>query len=202
MLTMHGEIDLWIKIAYTALLAVILPTYAVWWGWRNFLWFSDIALITTGVALWLDNSLLASMMALAVLVPELLWTASYFGRLLFGIRVTDLAGYMFDPRKPLFVRALSLFHIILPAVLLWMLHGLGYDPRALIGQTLLAWLVLPVTYAVISPADENINWVRGPDKLQQRIPPRAWLALIMLAFPIGLYFPTHLVLQALFARAS
>ena len=81
---MHGEIDLWIKIAYTALLAVILPTYAVWWGWRNFLWFSDIALITTGVALWLDNSLLASMMALAVLVPELLWTASYFGRLLFS----------------------------------------------------------------------------------------------------------------------
>jgi hypothetical protein len=198
---MHGEIDLWIKIAYTGLVAVILPTWAVWWGWRNFLWFSDIALITTAVALWLDNSLLASMMALAVLVPELLWTASYFGRLLFGTRVTDLAGYMFDTRKPLFVRALSLFHVVLPPVLLWMLHELGYDGRAVMAQTLLAWIVLPATYAVTSPSGENINWVHGPDKLQQRVPPLAWLALLMFAYPIGLYFPTHLVLQMLFARS-
>ena len=199
---MHGEIDLWIKVAYTALLAVILPTWVVWWGWRNFLWFSDIALITTGFALWLDNSLLASMMALAVLVPELLWSVSYFGRLIFGIRVTNLAGYMFDTRKPIYVRALSLFHVVLVVVLLWMLNELGYDRRALIAQTLLAWIVLPVTYAVTSPSGENINWVRGPDKFQQRIPPLAWLALLMLAFPLGLYLPTHLVLQALFAPAG
>ena len=195
---MQGEIDLWIKITYTGLLAVIVPTYAVWWGWRNFLWFSDIALISVGIALWLDNSLIASMMALAVLIPELLWSASYFGRLLFGIRVTNLAGYMFDQRKPLFVRALSLFHVILPVVLLWMLYELGYDPHALIAQTLLAWIVLPVTYAVTSPSDENINWVRGPGKLQQRVPPLAWLGLLMVAFPIGLYVPTHFLLDAIF----
>jgi hypothetical protein len=199
---MHAEIDLWIKIAYTAQLAVILPTYAVVWGWRNFLWFSDIALITTGIALWLDSALLASMMALAVLLPELLWSASYFGRLLFGIRITDLAGYMFDAQRSRFVRALSLFHVVIPAVLIWMLHELGYDRRALIGQTVLAWIVLPFTYAVTTPADENINWVRGPDKIQRRVPPLAWLALLMLAFPIGLYLPTHFALQALFARAG
>jgi hypothetical protein len=197
-----GEIALWIKIAYTVQLAVIIPTYTVVWGWRNFLWFSDIALITTGIALWLDSALLASMMALAVLLPELLWNASYFGRLLFGWRVTDLAGYMFDQRKPLFVRALSLFHVVLPAVLLWMLHGLGYDPRALPAQTLLAWIVLPTTYAVTTPADENINWVRGPDKLQRRVPPLAWLAFLMLAFPIGLYLPTHFALRAFFGTVG
>lgn len=198
---MHAEIALWIKIAYTLQLAVILPTYTVVWGWRNFLWFSDIALITTGIALWLDSALLASMMALAVLLPELLWSASYFGRLLFGIRVTDLAGYMFNPAKPRFVRALSLFHVVVPAVLIWMLHELGYDARALIGQTLLAWIVLPLTYAVTTPADENINWVRGPDKLQQRVPPLVWLGFLMLAFPIGLYLPTHWALKQLFAPA-
>lgn len=199
---MHVEIALWIKIAYTVQLAVILPVYAVMWGWRNFLWFSDIALIATGVALWLDSALLASMMALAVLLPELLWSASYFGRLLFGLRVTDLAGYMFDERKPRFVRALSLFHVVLPAVLIWMLFELGYDSRALAGQTLLAWIVLPVTYAVTTPSDENINWVRGPDKLQRRVQPLVWLAFLMLAFPIGLYLPTHFALQALFAHAG
>jgi len=195
-------IELWIKLAYSALLAVILPTYVRWWGWKNFLWFSDIALIATGIALWLHSSLLASMMALAVLLPELVWSASYFGRLLFGLRVTDLAGYMFDTRKPRFLRALSLFHVVLPVVLLWMLHELGYDRRALIAQTLLAWIVLPVSYAVTTPQDENINWVRVPARLRQGMPPLAWLALAMLAFPIGLYLPTHVALQALFSPAS
>jgi len=38
------------------------------------------------------GALIASMMALAVLPPELLWWASYFGRLLFGTRITELAG--------------------------------------------------------------------------------------------------------------
>jgi len=139
------------------------------------------------------------MMALAVLLPELLWSASYFGRLLFGLRITDLAGYMFDRRKPLFVRALSLFHVVVPAVLIWMLHELGYDPRALPAQTLLAWAVLPTTYAVTTPSDENINWVRGPGRLQRRVHPLVWLAFLMLAFPVGLYLPTHFALQALFA---
>jgi hypothetical protein len=137
-------------------------------------------------------------MAVAVLLPELLWNASFFMRLLFRIRVTDLAGYMFDAGSPRFVRALSLFHVVLPIVLLWMLHELGYDARALLGQTLLAWVVLPLTYAVTTPQGENINWVRGPGDLQRRVPPLAWLALLMLAFPVGLYLPTHFALRALF----
>lgn len=48
---MDGDIPLWIKIAYTGLLTVIVPVYAMCYGWRNFLWFSDIALIATGIAL-------------------------------------------------------------------------------------------------------------------------------------------------------
>jgi hypothetical protein len=133
---MHDAVDLWVAIAYTGLVALIVPVYAVAWGWRNFLWFSDIALITTVAALWLHSRLLASMMALAVLAPDLVWCTSYFGRLLFGIRATDLAGYMFDSTKSRFVRGLSLFHLVLPLVLLWLLHEHGYDERALVAQTL------------------------------------------------------------------
>lgn len=196
---MNGDIPLLLKIAYTGLLTVILPVYAVRYGWRNFLWFSDIALIGTGIALWLENSFIASMMAVAVLLPEVLWNVSYFARLLFGLHVSDLAGYMFDRKKSRFLRALSLFHVVLPIVLLWMLGRLGYDPRAPLAQTLLAWFVLPVTYAVIRPGDENINWVCGLGKRQNRIPPLVYLALAMLAYPIGLYLPTHFALNALFA---
>jgi hypothetical protein len=194
-----GEIPLVLKLAYTSALAVILPVYAVWWGWRNFLWFSDIALVGTGIALWLESPLVASMMAVAVLLPELLWNVSYFARLLFGVRMSDLAGYMFDREKPRFLRALSLFHVALPIVLLWMLDRLGYDPRALPAQTALAWIVLPLTYAVLRPGDENINWVRGVGERQNKLPPLVYLALLMLAFPIGLYLPTHFALDALFA---
>jgi len=193
-----GEFDLWIKIAYTAFVAGIVPVYWRYYGWRNFLWFSDIALFTTGVALWLDSPLLVSMMAVAVLLPELLWSVSFFARLLFGTRVTSLAGYMFDPRKPLFLRALSLFHIVLPIVMLWMLQRFGYDSRALVAQTVLAWIVLPLTYVVLRPGDENVNWVRGFGEPQQRITPRSYLTLLMLAFPVCIYMPTHWVLKALF----
>lgn len=195
---MPGEFDLWVKIAYTALVAVIVPVYWRYYGWRNFLWFSDIALFTTGVALWLESSVLVSMMAVAVLLPEVLWTVSFVTRLLFGVRATDLAGYMFDPRKPFFLRALSLFHLVLPIVMLWMLQRLGYDPRALVMQTALAWIVLPLTYAVLRPGDENVNWVRGFGKPQQRIAPGRYLALLMLAFPVCIYIPTHWALKILF----
>lgn len=197
---MDGDIPLWIKIAYTGLLAVILPVYAVRYGWRNFLWFSDIALIATGIALWLESSLIASMMAVGVLLPEVLWNVSYFARLLFGLHASDLAAYMFDRKESCFLRALSLFHVVLPVVLIGMLDRLGYDPRAPLAQTLLAWIVLPMTYAVVRPADENINWVYGLDRRQKRLPPLMFLALIMLASPVGVYLPTHFALTALFAR--
>ena len=55
-------IPLPLKIGYTLFLCVLVPVYWVKWGPKNFLWFSDIALLTTGVALWLESSLLASMM--------------------------------------------------------------------------------------------------------------------------------------------
>ena len=196
---MEDTLPLWIKLGYTGMVAVILPVYAVRYGWRNFLWFSDIALVTTAVALWLESALLASMMAVGVLLPELLWNVSFFGRLLFGVRATDLAGYMFDPGTPRYLRALSLFHLVLPVTLLWMVDRLGYDTRALVAQTVLAWTVLPVTYAVVRPHDENVNWVYGPGPRQSRLSPRSYLVLLMLLFPAIVYLPTHFALKTWFS---
>jgi hypothetical protein len=115
------------------------------------------------------------------------------GRQLFG-----LSEYMFDSRKPLYLRALSLFHVGLPVVLVWMVSRLGYDRRAWAFQTLVALIVLPVTYRFTDPTD-NINWVRGPGSTAQtRIPPLAYLAMVMVFFPLVVYLPTHLLLQGLF----
>lgn len=199
---MEAQLPLLLKLGYTALCAVIAPIWLRVYGPANFLWFSDIALFTTAVALWLESALLASMMALAVLGPELVWAVSFFGRLLFGLRVSDLADYMFDAAKPRFVRALSAaFHLVMPLVLLWMVATLQYDARALPAQTLLAWVVLPLTYRLTTPED-NINWVYGfSGGPQRRLPPLGYLALLMVLVPVCLYGPTHFVLNAAFGHA-
>jgi hypothetical protein len=191
-------IPFWLKAIYTLYVAIILPVYFKKYGPGNFLWFSDIALIVTVAALWFESSLLASMMLVAILLPELVWNIGFFTGLLMGKPIFGLADYMFDTDKPLYLRALSLFHIFLPLLLLWLVFRLGYDSNALIAQTCVAWIVLPLTYWLTDPA-ENINWVHGPaGKKQTRLPPLLHLALLMLAFPLLIYFPTHLLLQAVF----
>jgi len=193
-------IPLWLKLGYSAMVVAIVPVYYVYYGLANFLWFSDIALVVTAVALCTESRLLASMMAVAVLFPELLWNVSFFSRLLLRARVSALADYMFDPAIPLWIRVLSLFHIPMPLVLVWMLARLGYDRRALVAQTALAWVVFPLTYVLTDPK-ENINWVFGPGgRPQHRLPPRVYLGLLLIVFPLIVYVPTHLMLTALFGR--
>jgi hypothetical protein len=190
-------IPLWLKLAYTGFVAITVPVYAAKYGFRNFLWFSDIGLLLTVPALWLESSLLASMMAIGLLLPEVFWNASYFWRLLTGRRLAGLTDYMFDQRKPQYLRALSLFHVFLPLLLLWLVSRLGYDPRALAAQTVLAWIVLPASYWLTDPR-ENVNWVFGPsNEPQNRMPPLLYLALLMAGFPVLIYFPAHLLFRAL-----
>ena len=191
-------IPLWIKLAYTLFVAITMAIYATKYSRGNLLWFSDIALLATVPALWFESPFLASMMAVGVLLPEALWNVSFFGQLLTGKRISGLTEYMFDARKSLYLRALSLFHVFLPALLFWMVAQLGYEPAALIAQTGLAWVVLPLCYWITNPA-ENINWVFGfGNKPQKRMAPLAYLGLLMVGFPVFIYLPTHLLLWSLF----
>ncbi len=191
-------IPLWIKVAYTVMVLIIVAVYIFKYPLGNFLWFSDIALLVTAVALWLESPLLASMMAVGTLLPETLWNVGFFGQLLTGRRVSGLTDYMFDAGLPRYLRALSLFHVVLPVLGLWLVARLGYDPRALAAQTVLAWVVLLLSYRLTDPK-ENVNWVFGwGAKPQQRIPPLLYLALLLAGFPALIHFPTHLMLQRLF----
>lgn len=193
-------IPLWLKIAYTLFLCVLVPAY---WrlaeaGPRNFLWFSDIALLATGVALWLEDSLIASTMAVGVLLPEIFWNLGFFVRLATGRSITRLTEYMFEPWRPLFGRLLSLFHIFLPPLLVWLVARLGYDERALVTMIVVSSVVFPVTYAVTKP-EHNINWVHGWEgKVPWGLSPLKYLVLQMVTFPITVFVPTHFVLRALF----
>lgn len=193
------QIPLWLKISYTLFICILVPVYWVQYGPGNFLWFSDIALLTTAATLWLGSSLLTSMMALSVVVLESIWIVDFLIGLVAGSSVIGLSAYMFDSKISLPIRALSLFHLFLPPLLVWLLYRLGYDKRALIAQTLLAWIVLPASYLLTKPS-ENINWVYGMGGGTQKwMPAPLYLVLLMIAFPVVLYLPTHYLLKKLFS---
>src|SRR5437763_3475024 len=84
------RIPLWLKLAYTAFVAAIVPVYVRQYGWRNFLWFSDVALFLTLPALWLAHPLPASMQAVSITVPETGWAIDLIARQLFGTRLIGL----------------------------------------------------------------------------------------------------------------
>ena len=109
---------------------------------------------------------------------------------------------MFDPKIPLFIRALSCFHIGLPLLLLWALHRLGYDRRAFFCQTILALVVLPLSYLFSNPR-ENVNWVYDfGETAQGTLPAPIFLALVMLIYPIAIYLPAHLLFGKIFHPAG
>jgi len=127
---------------YTAFVGVLGPSYWASYGPANFLWFSDVALFVTLAALWLESPFLASMQAVSVVFLELVWVADFLVRLLSGVQVVGLSSYMFDPGLPAYLRGLSLFHLVLPFLLLWLVWRLGYDRRAWLAQAAAALVVL------------------------------------------------------------
>lgn len=200
----RGRVPLWLKLAYTAFVAVVLPIYWKQYTPFNFLWFCDVALLTTLAGLWLESPLLFSMQATAIVLPQFLWQVDLMAHLFTGYNGLGLSAYMFDPTIPLFIRALSLFHFWLPLLLLWLVWRLGYDRRALLAQTLYGWLVLVLCFLLVhdiaAPAG-NVNKVLGwsDAAAQTAMAPWLWLLVLMAAIPACIYTPTHLLLRRVFA---
>lgn len=186
---------LWLKIFETSFVVVLVVIYARTWGWANFLWFSDIALIGSVPALWLEDPLLTSAMALLIVVPDSFWGVSYLARLATGRRISGLSDYMFDATKPRWLRALSLFHLWLPLLLLSMVMTLGYRPEALAIVWIGGYVVLWICRRFTDPA-ENINWAFGlggrPSSGTTSLRP---FALTLAALPLVVWVPTHFLLE-------
>jgi hypothetical protein len=209
---MEMLIPLWIKIVYTGFVCVLVVVYWRDYGLTNFLYFCDLALLVTFVALWLESPLLTSAATVGILIPEAFWLADFLARL-FGFRISGMTEYLFDPRIPLFTRCLSLFHLWLPFLVLWILSRTGYDPWGLVLWTGIAWVDLPVSYffmpAPPAPRNDpkrpvNINYVYGfgNDKPQNWMPSTWYFLLMMIGLPVAVFLPTHLLLRSLFPAST
>jgi hypothetical protein len=190
---MEGMIPLWLKLGYGVFVPFLIVVYWPRYGPSNFLWLSDIALFFAAAAVIFENPRLASMPAVGVLPLEIFWTIDFILLGRFG-----LTSYMFDKQYPLWLRAISLFHLALPPTLLWMLWRFGYDPAAFPVQVVLTIAVLFFCYAFTDP-EKNINWVYGPgEKPQKKMQPRRYFAILVVGIPLCVITPTHFVLLWLF----
>ena len=192
----------WLVGSYSVFIAVLVPVYWIYLGPQNFLWGCDIALLLTLLALWRKAALPASMALLVTLIPDIVWNVDFLLHLVFGRDVlgANATAYMFEQSMPVFVRALSLFHVFLAPLLVWVIYRIGYDPRALSRMLLLTWVVIPASYWV-TDANKNVNWVHGVGPLPPEwMPAEVYVIGLMLAIPLLVLLPTHLVLQHWFYR--
>ena len=199
----------WIKLAYTAFMAVLIPVYWSQYGLTNFLYFCDVALILTLIGLWTEKPVFISLAAVGILLPQALWCVDFaFG--IFGHQLTGMTTYMFDDARPMFLRGLSLFHAWLPFLLFWLVTRLGYDHRALKGWSATATLLCVVSFLFLpAPGSAevlsdpklpyNVNYVFGMSETE----PQRWMRpeAYLLAWVGGLialvYLPTHAILRRL-----
>lgn len=188
---------LWLKIGWTIWLLVWAPVYWGQYGSQNFLFFCDMGNILIGIALWLESELIFSWVACGLLLFQTLYCIDLAGAVLTGRHVVGGTEYMFDPHLPPWIRLLSLFHLATPPLLLWAIWRLGYDPRGWKLQTLTCWIVVPINY--FWRPEQDVNWARGLFFHEQHaIPGWAYLLIYLIAVPLGIYLPTHLLLERLF----
>lgn len=184
----------WFKIAYTLTVLAFMVIYWQRHGPRNFLWFSDIAFIGAVPAMWLESPLLSGVLACMALLPEVLWNVDYALRLILKRRITGLTEYMFDPEIPPWLRGVSLFHVPLPLVLVWLVAAYGYPAESLPVAAGCGALVLAMSY-LLSSRQKNINWVFGLGRIQHRLPEPVYLGLLYVGFVLVVFLPTHWLLM-------
>jgi len=137
------------------------------------------------------------MSALTSLLIDVLWDLDLVWRLLTGRHLIGGTEYMWDPKYPLWVRLLSLFHLALPVVLFWALRRVGYDRKALPAQSLLALALILASRLVGPDANVNFSW-RDPFLHRALGPPALHLAATFAGLAALVYLPTHALLSRTF----
>ncbi len=209
-MTQTARVPFWIKLIYTAFMAVLIPVYWRYYGPTNFLYFCDITLILTLIAIWPENALLVSMGCVGILVPQMFWVFDFLVNLT-GHSLTGMTDYMFNSTHSLLLRLLSLFHGWLPFLLVYLVWRLGYDRRALPVWTglfaidmLVCFFLMPTPtpHPGLIPANINYVWGLRDTAAQTLLPPDIWFAGLLVGIPVCVFAPTHFILARVMPRAT
>lgn len=190
------------RLRWAALLWLVVwgSTYAVVYGFGNFLHLCDVAVILTCVGLWRGSPLLLSMQALNILI-DLAWDLDLGWRLATGRHLLGGTEYMWETKYPLWVRLLSLFHLCLPVVLLWALRQVGYDRRALAAQSVLGLVLLIAARALGPEVNVNYAW-RDPFFHRAWGPAPVHVLVIFAGLVAVVYAPAHLLFSRVYPAAK
>jgi hypothetical protein len=192
--TANSTIPLWLKVAWSAWVLLWAPLYWRQYGAQNFLYFCDLGNLLIAVGLWFESRLILSWQAVGLLVFQSLYALDLVGAVLFGHHIIGGTEYMFDPKVPLFVRLLGLYHLVVPPLLLWSVRRVGYDGRAWKWQTLTCWVLVPINF--FWRTEYNVNWARGLGHEQHVVPGWLYLAAYLIVVPVVVYWPTHWALRS------
>ena len=198
-----NRVPLWLKLAYTAFMAVLVPVYWHYYGPTNFLYFCDLALLITLVGIWIESPLLVSMCAVGIS-----GTAGALGRgLSFHPRgiVPDRHDRLHVQQRELIVpaRAVAISRLgailaCLPRLGVWIrparITGVGHSRLGSAAGVLL----LPAAPKSASRADARQYQLRmGSERLccsELGYSPAVWLIGLMIGLPLLLFAPTYFLL--------
>src|SRR5262249_14304010 len=157
---------------------------------KHFLWLCHLGNFILALAIWIESPLLFSWQAVSLLVADLIFNIDVLGRLTLGFHPIGGTEYMFDPDFPWQQKALALFHVVMPIILILALWKFGYDRRAIWCQLATIVVVFPLSF-VLGTENDNINWVYGPfGRVQHVISPIAFLFAALILYPLALYVPS------------
>jgi hypothetical protein len=181
--------------------AAWFPIYWHFWGWSNFLHFSDAAILLTCLGLWTHSALLLSSQATGMLVASAEWCLEVCFRAVAGHGLFGGTEYLWNSSVPLWVRLLTFYHLLLEVVLIYAISKTGYDRRGLALQAGITAMLM-VLSRWLAPG-QNINFSERDPILH-----RAWgpaplhLALVLAGLVLVAFLPAHLLLARLFPRPT
>ncbi|MBP9899302.1 MAG: hypothetical protein KBF28_13065 [Gemmatimonadales bacterium] len=182
----------WLGLAW---LAVYLPSYAIAYGFTNFLFLCNLGVMLTAAALFWESRLVLSSQAVAAPVIGLAWAVDAGWRVVTGAHLFGGTEYMWDPQYPLFTRLLSLYHLAWPVLVVVLVRRVGYDRRGWALQTAIAAGVVICCRLFTTPTD-NINFAFVDPIFGRAFTPAALHIGIVLGGLAGVaYGLTHLVLR-------
>jgi hypothetical protein len=169
-----------IKALAVLWLALWLPLHLQAYPASSFLWFCAYGNVLVVAGLCLESAWLLSWQAVALIGPQLVYALD-------ALTVRQGTAYLFDTGVAPEVRALSLFHFVVPVLLVWSVRRLGYDRRALAVQTITSTLVLTTSFAAFRDEAINVAWSSAH-------PIAHWLCALA-AWPLLFHLPVHVLLS-------